>query len=292
MLAFLKISTSFWVISDIFPNFVSMEEEKKLTEKLLNHEKEAWEELYWICKDIAERVFRLYRNKELIKDDLLHEFYIYLKENPKIFIDFRGTCKLKTYLSSIFKNYLSSHKVELTELVKGSHEYLLKVERKFDKQIRAIGDEPLLHPGGNLTRIPTEFRDEDEEESEAFFEVALDEEKDDKEVDNRDVWGNNDSEAEDNDEEEDIVVDIHEAFEISTDENISDRCKLVRLVLDQMPEKRALVLKKLYFEGKTRRQIATELGMTMGALYNLIKNARHSFEALSKKLNKQQNEKD
>jgi DNA-directed RNA polymerase specialized sigma subunit len=164
---------------------------------------------------------------------------------------------------------------------------LLKVERKFDKQIRAIGDEPLLHPGGNLTRIPTEFRDEDEEESEAFFEVALDEEKDDKEEDNRDVWGNNDSEAEDNDEEEDIVVDIHDAFEISDEEDVSDICKLVRQVLEDMPERQASVLKKLYFEGKTRKQIATELGITMGALYNLIKNAKHSFRASFKKLNKQ-----
>ena len=292
MLAFYKKSTSFLVISAIFSIFASMKKDSELIEGLKNHEKEAWEELYWICKDIAERVSRLYSNKELIKDDLLHEFYIYLKENPKILTGFRGTCMLKTYLRSIFKHYLSSHKDELTEFVKGSHEYLAKVRRKLDKQIIAIGDEPLLHPGGNLTRIPTEFRDEDEEESQAFFEVTLDEEKNDKAEDNRDVWGDNASEVEDNDEEEDIVVDIHEAFEISTDENISDRCKLVRLVLDQMPEKRALVLKKLYFEGKTRRQIATELGMTMGALYNLIKNAKHSFRASFMKLKKQQNEKD
>ena len=199
---------------------------------------------------------------------------------------------LKTYLNSIFKNYLSSHKIELTEPVKGSHKNLGMAQRKFDKQIIAIGDYPELHQVGNLTRIPTEFRDEDEEESEAFFEVTLDEEKKDKEEDNRDVWGNNDSEAEDNDEEEDIAVDIHEAFDISDEEEISDICKLVRQVLDDMPQKRALVLKKLYFEEMTREQIATELGMTMGALYNLIKNARHSFEASFKKLKKQQNEKD
>lgn len=280
------------VISAIFSIFASMEKDSELIKGLLNDEKEAWDQLYWICKDIAEGVFRTYKDKDLIKDDLLHEFYIYLKENPKILTGFRGTCMLKTYLCSIFKHYLSSHKVKLTELVKGSHEYLLKVERKFDKQIIAIGDEPLLHPGGNLTRIPTEFRDKDEEESEAFFEVTLDEEKKDKAEDNRDVWGNNDSEAEDNDEEEDIVFDIHDAFDISDEEDVSDICKLVRQVLEDMPERRASVLKKLYFEGKTRKQIATELGMTMGALYNLIKNARHSFETSFKKLNSNKNEKD
>lgn len=292
MLAFHKKYNSFLFTTVFFHIFADMEKDREIIEGLKNHNKEVWDELYWICKNIAERVFRTYKDKDIIKDDLHHDFYIYLKDNPKILRDFRGGCKLTTYLSSIFKNYLSSHKVELTELVKGSHEYLLKAQRKFDKQIIAIGDYPELHQVGNLTRIPTEFRDEDEEESEAFFEITLDEEKKDKEEDNRDVWGNNDSEAKDNDEEEDIVVDIHDAFEISDEEDVSDICKLVRQVLDDMPQKRALVLKELYFEKKTREQIAAEHGMTMGALYNLIKNAKHSFEASYEKLKKQQNEKD
>ena len=286
MLAFHKKNISFLFTTVFFHIFAFMGKDRELIERLLNDNQKDGTELYLICKKLVEGVFRTYKNKDLIKNDLLHEFYIYLKDNPKILRDFRGTCRLETYLCSIFRHYLSSHKIELTEPVKGAHEYLLKAQRKFDKQIIAIGDYPELHQVGNLTRIPTEFRDEDEEESEAFFEITLDEEKKDKEEDNRDVWGNNDSEAKDNDEEEDIVVDIHEAFDISDEEEISDICKLVRQVLDDMPQKRALVLKKLYFEKKTREQIATELGMTMGALYNLIKNARHSFEASFKKLKK------
>ena len=286
MLAFHKKYNSFLFTTVFFHIFADMEKDRELIERLLKDNQKDGNELYLICKKIVEGVFRTYKDKDLIKDDLLHEFYIFLKENPKILRNFRGTCRLETYLCSIFRHYLSSHKIELTEPVKGAHENLLKAQRKFDKQIIAIGDYPELHQVGNLTRIPTEFRDEDEEESEAFFEVTLDEEKKDKEEDNRDVWGNNDSEAEDNDEEEDTVVDIHEAFDISDEEEISDICKLVRQVLDDMPQKRALVLKKLYFEEKTREQIATELGMTMGALYNLIKNARHSFEASFKKLKK------
>ncbi len=273
MLEIYKKYSSLLLLSVFFRIFVRMEEDKILIERLLNHDKQAWEEFYGICKTIVGQVIYLYKNNILVKEDFVHEFYLYIYNNPTILSDFRGTCKLNTYLYSVSKYYFSSYMDDYFALDKGAKKERQKEEKRLNSQIEKIGDDPLFHIVSSFTKRPTTYHDEDEEAEGGFFLVEMNEKKKD-DVKNNEV----------------VIIGIDEIMNISAEENVSDKCKLVRLTLDKIPARRALVLRKLYFEGKDRKEIALELGMTMGALYNLIKNAKHSFVTSFNNLKNLQNE--
>lgn len=270
----------FFVFPDMFCTFAPMETKNKnnnlydkdIVDGLLNHDNKVEEMFYEYCeKTIKSIIYKYYdkrRNEDSLFYELAHEFFIYIRNNPKILQDFKGKCRLKGYLASVAFHYFSSYKFDMDPAIKESIKERRKVEEKNDKLIRKIDGESENYHAYKSTPIPTEFRDE-EESADAFITFNVDDDEDDK----------------------DIIVDIDEIINTSSEDVYTDKCQLVRQTLEQMPPKQAELLKLQYLKGiKDNMELAKELGITINTLYNLRNRATESFITRFNQLKKQQNE--
>lgn len=268
-----KYLSYFLFFPDKFCIFASMEtknknlsDDKDIIRGLLNRVKNVEEMFYEYCETIIWSIIKKYyekrRNKDSLFYELAHEFYIYIIKNPEILQDFKGTCKLKGYLTSVAFHYFSSYKFDLDPAIEEANKERRKMEGKQERMIRKIDNESANFHVYKPTPIPTEFRDEDS--ADAFLTFIVD-------------------------DDNDVIVDIDTI--INTSEVVyTNKCQLVRQTLAQMPPKQALVLKMEYFDNYSNERIAKELHITKQVLYNLRSKAKKSFITCFMNLIKQQNE--
>lgn len=285
------------VNSDKFRIFAPMrEEDRKLIQGLLNHDENVGEMFYECCKatiwDIINKYYEKRRDKANLFYELTNEFYIYIIKNPKILLDFKGNSRLNSYLGSVAYHFFSSYKFDLDPAIQEANKERKKLEEKEEKKIRIFDNEPENFRAFKPTPIPTEFRDEDEESADSFLLFNIDDEKNnDKKNDHvDDISFFSDELDDDYDDEKDVIVDIDEI--VNTSEVVyTDKCKLVRQTLEQMPPRQALLYKIQFFEGiEDSRELANRLGITIAALYNLRRVARKTFIECFNQLKKQQYE--
>ena len=213
-------------------------------------------------------------------------------DNLELLQKFKGNCKLTTYLNSIGKHYFFSTRFDVDPVILEANREWKKLERKQERMIRKIDNEPENFHVIGQTHIPTEFQDEDEDSADAFFLFAIDDENhNDKKNDHADdiIFVNDD--FDDDNDDNDIIVDVNKIINTYSEVVYTNKCQLVRQTLDQMPPKQALLLKIQFYEGITKNaELAKRLGITIGALYNLRNKAKESFMTCFKNLIKQQNE--
>lgn len=249
------------------------EEEKDFIVSLLNHEKEAMDGFYKICKDLSKyTVYRFYNSaqeKSSLITELAEELYLYVMEDEKILQGFKGTCPLGAFLFSVAKNFFSSFRLfedpAITKIKK-------KIKEKRDKEedeIREFDDNPLLFFVYKPTQIPAEFVGDNEND-------AL--------VNDNECNPSDDIDAEEEDNPKDILVDIKEALNVSIEDTTLSSCELVKKTLDMMLPKEAIVLRKSYIEKCDALLLAKEFNLTINAFYNFRSTARKNFQLCYKKL--------
>lgn len=295
---YLKNTLKDLVNSDIIRIFAPMrEEDRKLIQGLLNHDENVGEMFYECCKatiwGIINKYYEKRWNKTSLYYELSNEFYLYIINNPKILQGFKGRCNLKGYLASVAYHYFSSYKFDIDPAIQEANKERKELEEREEKMIRRFDNEPENFRAFKPSPIPTEFRDEDEDSAASFLIYNIDNEKenDKKEEVVDDIYYITDELDEDYDDEKDVIVDIDEIINSSSDAVYTDKCKLVRQTLEQMPPRQAILYQLQYFEGiEDSKELAKRLGITIGALYNLRKEARKSFIYYFNQLKKQQYE--
>lgn len=245
------------------------EEEKKFIECVLNHQKKAMEDFYRICESISTTIAKKFYdndpNQSDIKKDLADELYLYILKDEKILRGFKGNGPLGGFLFSVAKNYFSSFRIFEDPALTKIKKRLNEKREKEEKIIMEFDKETLLFHSFLSDPKPKDFKSEPNQKGAVG---------DYQEADNKNVH-----EEEDVDADNDLIVDIKKALDVSTEKTTLSRCELVWQTLDKMPQKEALIIRKSYLEECKSEDMAKELNMTVNALYNLRSKARKLFQS-------------
>ena len=286
----------FLVFPDMFCIFVPMEDYGTFIQDVLNRKEYAINKFYELLFDVSNSIinysFDNCRNKSSLKKELANELYMYFMDNLELLQKFKGNCKLTTYLNSIGKHYFFSTRFDVDPVILEANREWKKLERKQERMIRKIDNEPENFHVIGQTHIPTEFQDEDEDSADAFFLFAIDDENhNDKKNDHADdiIFVNDD--FDDDNDDNDIIVDVDKIINTYSEVVYTNKCQLVRQTLDQMPPKQAELLKLQFYKGiKDNKELAMILGITINTLYNLRNRAIESFITCFNHLKRQQYE--
>lgn len=270
-----------------------MEKDLKLIQGVINRKEDAIKVFYELLYDISNSIVNKYIDKcvdkPALKKELANELCVYFMDNNELLEEFKGKSKLKTYLSSIGRHYFFSTRFDVDPLILEATREWKKLEKKQERLIKKIDKESRLYHVYKPTRIPTEFRDEDEESTDTSLWFAIDDENHNNKKNDHtdDIFFVNDN----YDEDDVIIFDIDEIINTSSAVVYTDKRELVRQTLELMPPKQADLLWLQFFEGvEDNKELAKELGITIGALYNLRNKANTSFFNIFNQLSKQQNE--